>query len=163
MSRTLIAFCLFAALASAQNLPDAPRVQPQPAAKCGPWSCWHPKDLPNIQVLKSRAWWLPSFYGLLGTALDNEVTKAGEGQTYRVSKGGPPYPQHYCVEKNINPPFPSRGQLYKATLPWQGAITGLGFLFTKAGVKWPIYAGMQGAVLGIHLNDSLQWFDNCWS
>lgn len=153
MLKRSLALMLLATVALAQqSLPDAPVTQPE--KKVGFWGGWErrwdgERTLSNVEVLKSRRWWAPTLYGLAGSLYDAEVTHAGIAH-------------HKCVEGGIRPPYPSRGELYLHALwPW-AAISGLGFLFTKAKIPWPIYAAMQGANAGFHIHEGSEWITSCW-
>lgn len=142
-------------LAFAQ-LPDAPsalQLPPAPVVTCGrlQWKCWdYGKDqLSNRETVQSRSWLIPTAGGLAATLFDAEMTHAGLAH-------------HRCVESNIDPPYPSRGQLYRGMMPGWAGVSAFGFLLTKLKVPWLVYSGMQSGVAGIHLHGGISWMGNCW-
>src|SRR5580765_2594064 len=126
LARTLSLLLLLAVSAAAQTLPDAPT--PQPPAPAHGWVLWDGRDsLSNVDVLKSKRWWIPTVALLGASVWDVETTHAGLAH-------------HMCVEGNhIYPPHPSRGELYREAAIENAAIIGLGFLFTKARAPHWIY------------------------
>jgi hypothetical protein len=157
--KELIAVWLLGSLAFGQNssgltLPEAPsameRHEPAPE-KTGSWTyLWDGRRAAsNQEVLHDyQRYWLPTGYGLAGALFDAEVSYEYNGTR--------------CVEGGIGlPAHPSRGQLYQhALIPW-AIVSGVGFFFTKARAPWPIYAGMQGYVLGVHAHGAVQWLEHC--
>ncbi len=128
--------------ADGQNFPDSP-------------SFWTLRDgtqaLSNKDVLRSKKWWIPTATMFTATLWDAETTHAGIGR-------------HVCLEGNTNDYGlrPSRGQLYQNMLIEDGAIAGLGFLFTKVKAWHWIYDGMAGYGTVIHVKGAISWYTKCW-
>jgi hypothetical protein len=136
-------------LADCQELPDAPVPQVQPAAKCGPFSCWTFINVPTKEVLRSKALWLTFGADVALTTLDAEVTHEGLAH-------------HLCVEKNIDPPYPSRWQLYRAQLPENAAVFAVSFLWLKLHGPKYIMPGFLAFPAVAHIRGAAGWLDNCW-
>ena len=137
-------------------------VQPPAVKMCGPWKCWdyHAQHLSTRQVLKSGKFWGMVGGGFLGQAFDNEMTKAGLGRTYRDANG---VKQHKCVEKYVNPPFPSRGDLYLNNWKEELATTVVAFVWVKLkGPSW-VEPMMIAAPVTLHTKAGLSWTQGrCW-
>lgn len=135
----------------AEDLPDAPSAA-QPPKKQSSWSRLRDgrKALTNREVLSSKKWWIPSALLFGFSVWDAETTHAGLAH-------------HRCVESNRNLPLhPSRGELYREFVIEDGAIIGLGFLFTKARAPHWIYDGMTGYGDVVHAKGAISWYGNCW-
>jgi hypothetical protein len=137
-----------------QTLPDAPTVNQtdvhrQPTGFKSSWALLRDGSpaVSNKEVLKDPVF-LGTTLAFAGALIfDSEVTEAGIAH-------------HRCVEKTVNPPYPSRAELYKADI-WQFIpIVGYNFLMTKARMRWLSVISVAGA--GVHVRGGIQWINNCW-
>jgi len=133
-----------------EPLPLPEPLPPAPAAKCGPWTCYHLQTIPTKDVFKSKAFWAINVGDWATQAFDAEMTHAGLAH-------------HRCVEKNINPPYPSRADLYKAGWKEDIAVAGVAFIWVKVkGPKWVMPLFLTGPVVGHVFKGGLPWYENCW-
>jgi len=137
---------------SVPDLPDAPRTQPaqytQPAAKCGPWSCWNYPDVPTLEVLRSRSFLL-SIGGEVGLAIGNaEVihSKEAHGQCSILNHRG----------------LESRGRLYLGQAPIVAVVGVVDFVWGK--VKGPKYIvpGFNAYPAIVHIRNMVHWEEDCY-
>ncbi len=146
----LLAFILLCGLAFAQ---DAPK----PATYCGRfhWSCWndHDHNRPWSKVLSDPTTYLAPGIDFAATTADVETTKWGLGQD--IPGQGPGHT--YCVEGNIHPPRPTRGQLYRSQLPENFAAFGGSILMAK--LRAPTWLPMISIApsFGIHMHGVASW------
>lgn len=130
------------------QLPDAPA--PQPAAKCGPWACYHLQTIPTRQVFQSKAFYALIAGDFMAGAFDAEMTHEGIAH-------------HVCVEGSVHPPYPSRGDLYRAQIPEYAATAAVGFIWLKVrGPKWLMPALLTGPIYGHIFKGGLPWYEGCW-
>jgi hypothetical protein len=77
---------------------------------------------------------------------------------------------HRCVELNINPPRPSRGDLYRYNLTEFGIVLGvdIGLKLIARHLDFPRWLaetdGSIGATVGtvIHVKGGASWLGRCW-
>jgi hypothetical protein len=137
-----------------QTLPDAPIVKqtdvhPQPTGFGSSWARLRDGSpaVSNKEVLKDPVF-LVTTLAFAGTLIfDSEATHAGIAH-------------HKCLEGIVNPPYPSRAELYRADL-WQFIpAVGYNFLMTKARMRWLSVISVAGTE--VHVRAGMRWINNCW-
>lgn len=104
--------------------------------------CWG--ELPDAPSHVKRNFWLAHAGLLAATIYDEEVTHQGLAH-------------HNCVEANVNPPYPSRGDLYKNGLLFDALVTGIDYALMRGPGHGSQYSG---AAVGIvkHVHGGTKWF-----
>jgi hypothetical protein len=151
LMKLLWTILLLTTLAPCRVFPDAPDTIPLPQKKCGPWSCWDyaTHHISNKEVFKRKVFWGTFTGDVLFGSFDAEMTHEGLAH-------------HRCVEHNINPPYPSRWQLYRANIPENAATGVASFLLTKLKApKWLTPMILTPAAVA-HLRGGIGWYENCW-
>jgi hypothetical protein len=154
----LFMLMLLAGVCAAQELPDAPSAVPAwgvaPPVKCGPkWlgGCFRGRpQLTWAEAAKSKKFWIPTAIVFGAIVFDVEATHQG------IAHG-------VCIEGNDDlPAYPSRGELYRNALYTKGVIIGMGYVFTKLKVPWPVYAGMATYSVQSNIRGGVGWLRECW-
>lgn len=143
--KLLLVIALLCASLSAQ-IPDAPST----VKKCGPWSCWNPDSMmPAKEALKSKTLWAYFSTALMADVYDSEMTHEGLAH-------------HRCVEANVDPPYPSRADLYRNDIPDAAAIFAAGFILVRVHApKWLLWS-VQAAPDIAHIKGGTGWRTKCW-
>lgn len=107
------------------------------------------KELPDAPSHARRNFWVAHAGLLAATVYDEEITHQGIAH-------------HRCVEANVNPPYPSRGDLYKNGLAFDAIVTGFDYLLYRSVGHYSQYSG---AAVGIikHVHGGTRWITaGCW-
>ena len=135
LMKNLIIALLLAGVLHAQ-LPNAPA--PQPAPKCGPWSCWsNLEPMPWHDVVRNKTMW--TAIGIDQAAVWYDISMSRTHQSHACQEGNPHLPA-----------YPTVGQLFLIDLPEQAAVGILEVGFTKLRMpKW-LRLGIVAIPLGVH-------------
>ena len=96
-----------------------------------------------------RNFWIAHAAALGAVVYDEEITHEGLAH-------------HKCVEGTVDPPTPSRADLYKNGLVFLAAFTAMDYLFYRTVGHGSQYVGAAGTIIK-HVHGGTQWFtEGCW-
>lgn len=103
----------------------------------------------NAEVYHDRVWITSTAAYFLSTVFDLEATHAGIAH-------------HRCTEGHINPPYPSRAELYRVGMGEVALVGGVNFLLLKSKVWRWVPATLSGALSVAHVQGGASWMGRCW-
>jgi hypothetical protein len=108
--------------------------EPLPKAKHPSFWSPHPR----------RNFWIAHGALLASTVYDEEVTHQGLAH-------------HKCIERTVDPPYPTRAQLYENGLAFDALVTGFDYLLYRTAGHGSQYAGAAVGII-VHVHGATQWF-----
>jgi hypothetical protein len=127
---------------------------PQPAPAHEPVGFWTfrsvdgPALRTNREAFHDKTWRVAQTVWLASIVYDVELTKSGLSH-------------HRCVEKNIDPPFPRRSQMYISVIPEYVGGTLLSWAMLRF-VGKPLMLEFPAIGTAIHLDGGTKWLMDCW-